>query len=212
MNAVGKSWGWQLALALLLAVMPMFAAARDDALAQLQARITMAPELRADFEQEKHLKGFRNPLRSKGRILVVRDRGVVWTTLAPFPSELVLTDDRIVSRNGEGRSQVELDAREQPAIRAVNAMLFALLRGDVRALEGAFELQPTLLGDGQWRLALTPKPGILAKAFRQVTLEGASHVDKAVIEEASGDRTTLVFRDHRHRPAELSPEEARHFD
>ena len=162
--------------------------------------------------QEKQLQGFKHPLNSEGRLLVARTHGVIWTTLKPFPSELVLTRDRILSRQADGRSRVEVDARTQPALRSVNAMLFALMSGDVQALTARFDARPSLRADNGWTLLLTPKPGALAQAFAQITLEGDRYVRSVLIEERNGDRTRLQFTALAESPAQLSADEARRFD
>ena len=181
-------------------------------LAQVQRRIARVPVLRGEFSQEKHVQGFRNPLRSQGRFLIARERGVLWSTLKPFPSEMVLTRDRILTRQADGRSRVEVDARQQPALRTVNAMMFALMSGDVQVLTARFNVQPTLLADGGWRLVLTPKPGAMQQAFQRVTLEGDRFVRRVDIEEPTGDRTQLRFTGMTEIPARLSADEARRFE
>ena len=188
------------------------AAKPATALAEVQRRIAQVPVLRGEFTQEKRLQGFRNPLKSQGRFLIARERGVLWSTLKPFPSDVVLTRDRILTRQADGRSRVEVDARQQPALRSVNAMMFALMSGDVQALTARFNLQPTLLAHGGWRLVLTPKPGAMAQAFQRVTLEGDRYVRSVDIEEPSGDRTQLRFTGMVDLPARLTADEARRFD
>jgi hypothetical protein len=187
-------------------------AAPAAALAQVQRRIAQVPVLRGEFAQEKRLQGFKNPLRSQGRFLIARERGVLWSTLKPFPSDVVLTRDRILTRQADGRSRVEVDARQQPALRSVNAMMFALMSGDVQTLTARFNVQPTLLADNGWRLVLTPRPGAMAQAFQRVTLEGDRYVRRVDIEERGGDRTQLTFTGMVDAPARLTADEARRFD
>src|SRR5690606_19819152 len=124
-------------LALMLACGVVVPAAAADVTVDSIAREVARPAvLRGEFAQEKQVSGFRNPLRSQGRFVVARGRGVIWSTLRPFPAEMVVTADRILSRQRDGSTRVELDAREQPALRSVNAVLFALMSGDVQALSG----------------------------------------------------------------------------
>lgn len=184
----------------------------SDPLGQVQRRIVQVPVLRGEFAQEKRLQGFRNPLRSQGRFVIARDRGVLWSTLKPFPSDVVLTRDRILTRQADGRSRIEVDARQQPALRSVNAMMFALMSGDVQAMTASFNVQPTLLPGSGWRLVLTPKAGAMAQAFQRVTLEGDRYVRGVEIEERSGDRTQLRFTGMVETPSRLTADEARRFD
>ncbi|MFT4179581.1 MAG: outer membrane lipoprotein carrier protein LolA [Thermomonas sp.] len=185
--------------------------AADPQVQAITASMAKPDVLRGQFVQEKQVSGFKNPLRSQGRFVVARKHGVIWTTLKPFPSELVVTADRILSRQRDGSSRVELEARQQPALRSVNAVMFALMSGDVQALSSQFKVTATREGQG-WRLLLTPKSQVLAKAFRTLSLQGDRYVRDVEITEASGDRTRIRFSDMRETPATLAADEARRFD
>ncbi len=199
-------------LALMLAcgaVLP--ASAAETTVESIAAEVARPAVLRGGFSQEKQVSGFRNPLRSQGRFVVARGHGVIWSTLTPFPSEMVITADRILSRQRDGRTRVELDAREQPALRSVNAILFALMSGDVQALSGQFNVSATREGQG-WTLRLTPKSPVLAKAFASLALHGDHYVRQVEIIEASQDRTLIAFSALTETPATLSADEAARLD
>jgi outer membrane lipoprotein-sorting protein len=198
-------------VAMLLPIAPGPARAADT-LAAVQQRVAQVSVLRGEFTQEKRIQGFRNPLRSQGRFLLARDKGVLWTTLKPFPSEVVLTRERILSRQSDGSTRVELDARQQPALRSVNAMMFALMSGDVKALTGRFDAQAQVLPGNGWKLVLTPKPGAVAQAFSAITLEGDRYVRQVSIDERNGDNTRLQFSGMSETPAQLTTDEAHRFD
>jgi len=199
-----------LGVLLIAGIAPAVRAADD--LSLIQQRVAQVEVLRGGFEQEKRIAGFKNPLRSQGSFLVARGKGVVWTTLKPFPSEVVITGDRILSRQRDGSSRVEVDGREQPALRSVNAMMFALVSGDVAALSSRFNTQVQAKAGNGWTLSLTPKSAALAKAFTRIVLNGDSYVREVEIEEANGDRTHLRFVELSQTPARLSADEARRFD
>lgn len=196
------------ALVMLAMVAPVFAATDVEAVKQRVAKVDV---LRGEFTQEKQVAGFKNPLRSQGRFVLAQDHGVIWTTLKPFPSEVVVTADRILSRQRDGSTRVELDARQQPAMRSVNAIMFALMSGDVQALSSQFNVEATREGQG-WRLKLTPKSAMLAKAFQSLTLQGDRYVRQVEIVEASKDRTLIHFDALSEAPAALSADEARRFE
>lgn len=201
-----------LALAFAFAALPALAAPPvSPELAQVQQRVARPPLLRADFTQEKQVAGFRNPLRSQGQFVLAQDRGVIWRTLKPFPSDVVLTRERILSRQADGSVKVEVDGRQQPALRAINAMMFALMSGDVQAMSASFEVRAELLPDNGWRLHLTPRSAMLAKAFASLQLEGDRYVRQVEIEEANHDRTRLSFDNFRLAPP-LDAEEERSLD
>lgn len=189
------------------------ALADDDDLARVRQQVASVPVLRGEFVQEKRISGFSRPLRSSGTFLVARGKGVAWKTLAPFPSEMVVTGDRILSRQRDGTSRVEVDGREQPALRGINAAMLALVNGDVDRLSSQFDVQASApAGAVRWTLLLVPKSRALARAFARIELEGGRHVRVARIVEAGGDTTVLSFDAISEAPPRLSSEEAGRFD
>jgi len=196
--------------ALLVSTAPVLYAA-DPAVDAITHAVARPEVLRGQFSQEKQVSGFRNPLRSQGQFVVARQHGVIWTTLKPFPSEVVVTADRILSRQRDGSTRVELDARQQPAMRSVNAIMFALMSGDVQALSSQFNVAATHEGQG-WRLRLTPKSAMLAKAFESLTLQGDRYVRQVEIVEANQDRTQIKFSALSEAPATLDADEARRLE
>lgn len=183
-----------------------------DGAAGVRAQLAESSVLRGRFEQVKQLQGFRNPLRSGGAFLLARERGVIWDTQTPFPSTVVLTRERLLVRQPDGSTRILLDRRESAAMAAVNALLMALIAGDLDTLSTQFELQETTLPDGSWRLVLLPRDAALTRAFARILLSGDRHVREVAIEERAGDRSTIRFIELREQPAELSVDEARRFD
>lgn len=180
--------------------------------AGVRARLVPAPVLRGEFEQEKRLQGFRNPLVSKGDFLVARERGVLWNTRSPFASTLVLTRQRLLSRQGDGPARSLAGAQASPVIATANALLMALLAGDIDALSAQFEMRETLATDGSWSLLLLPKAGPLRKIFKQIQLQGDRHVRSVQLDEVRGDRTVIRFLKLSDVPATLSAAESGQFD
>ncbi|OWQ53706.1 outer membrane lipoprotein carrier protein LolA [Stenotrophomonas maltophilia] len=197
------------ALVMLAMVVPVFAATDVEAVKQRVAKVDV---LRGEFTQEKQVAGFKNPLRSQGRFVLAQDHGVVWTTLKPFPSEVVVTRDRILSRQSDGSSRVELDGRQQPAMRSVNAIMFALMSGDAQALSAQFTVKVEVLPGNAWRMQLTPRSAMLGKVFAQLTLSGDRYVREVQINEANQDVTRIHFAGMSDTPAALSADEGRKFE
>src|SRR5262245_52598561 len=106
---------------------PAHAAEPDAVLAQVRDRLADTPVLRGEFEQRKTIKGFKNPLVSRGDFIVAKARGVVWRTQQPFASTLVLTRDRLLARQADGSVTNRMDAAQEPGLRAINETLFALI-------------------------------------------------------------------------------------
>ncbi|MCR6627830.1 MAG: outer membrane lipoprotein carrier protein LolA [Pseudoxanthomonas sp.] len=198
-------------LVLAVAGVVVLPAAAADPLAQVRAQVAQVPVLRGEFAQEKQVAGFKNPLRSNGRFLLARDKGVLWTTTAPFPSEIVITQDRILSRQRDGSRRVEVDGKQQPGLRSVNAMMFALMSGDMKALTSTFDVKEEPAAGG-WKMTLVPRSRQLAQAFTSVRLSGDRYVREVELREANGDLTRLRFSGMSEAPATLSRDEAARFE
>jgi len=196
-------------LVMLAVVAPALAATDVEAVKQRVAKVDV---LRGEFTQEKQVAGFKNPLRSQGRFVLAQDHGVIWTTLKPFPSEVVVTRDRILSRQSDGSSRVELDGRQQPAMRSVNAIMFALMSGDAQALSAQFTVKVEVLPGNAWKMQLTPRLAMLGKVFAQLTLSGDRYVREVQINEANQDVTRIHFAGMSDTPATLSTDEGRRFE
>lgn len=181
-----------------------------DLMREVKARLADAPLLRGHFQQQKSVAGFKTRLSSSGEFLLWRDRGVLWHTRKPVDSTLVLTRDTLTVQSGSSGRTVgaPLDASHEPALRAMNELMFALLTADVPALQARFRVEGELVGSEGWKLALTPTEAGLSRVLRRVMLEGDRHVRHARIEEANGDVTEILFDQMGDAPP-ASAEEAR---
>jgi hypothetical protein len=183
-------------VAALAASVPAWAAdAASPLLARVRQRLVNEPVVRGAFEQRKTVKGFRNPLVSSGEFVVVRQRGVLWRTTAPFPSMLVVTRDRVLARQGDGSVAKRLNASDEPAVRAISETLFGVMAADLAALVQRFEISGEEKAEG-WRLVLLPRDAQLARWIQRVELEGDRFLQVVRMQEASGDQTLIRLARH----------------
>lgn len=199
--------GFALLLALLCSSLSSFAAMAKEG-DGVRARLAKPAVLRGEFAQEKQLHGFRNPLRSSGDFLLVRDRGIAWNTRAPFASTTRLTRRKLLATMPDGSTRVLIDASSSPGMAAVNSLLMALVAGDLDALATRFALKETLRGDGGWSLALQPRDAALKQAFTSIVLEGDRYVRSVEIVEPGGDCTRIRFAALREAPPATRAEAA----
>ena len=157
----------------------------------IRQRLLQPDVLRGEFAQRKQVAGFSKPLQSSGTFLVARQHGVLWLTQRPFSSALRLTRDQILATQG-GVETFRLDAAQQPAVSAINSLLFSLLNGDISALTEHFIVTGNMVGTS-WQLELTPRQPVLARIMRQVHLQGGAHVQQIAISESNGDHTEIAF-------------------
>lgn len=173
---------------------------------KIQAMLTKPQVLCGRFDQTKQLTGMKKPLLSNGRFCVVAGKGVLWRTLQPFPDTLRLTRDEIVHYQGD-RVAMRLDAKQEPTVRMINSVLFSLLSGDLSQLDTLFEVDGSADANS-WRVALKARKPELAKAIGVISLEGGAYVKNITINEASGDKTNIVFSAMQSGNAAMLPEEA----
>lgn len=195
-------------LLLVLSCAALFAPAAMAQADGVRARLARPALLRGGFEQEKQLQGFRNPLKSSGDFLLLRERGIAWNTRQPFASSTRLTRRKLLATMPDGSTRVLIDAGASPGMAAVNALLMALVAGDLDALATRFVLKETLRGDGGWSLALQPRDAALKQAFISIVLDGDRYVRGVEIVEPGGDRTRIRFDNLREAPPATRQEAA----
>ena len=193
-----RVWRALLLVFALLSALALPAHAKDGD--GVRARLAKPAVLRGQFEQQKQLQGFRNPLKSSGDFLLLRDRGIAWNTRLPFASSTRLTRRKLLATMPDGSTQVLVDASSSPAMAAVNALLMALVAGDLDALATRFTLKEALRADGGWSLTLQPRDAALKQAFSRIVLDGDRYVRGVEIVEPGGDRTKIRFAGLREAP------------
>lgn len=174
--------------------------------ATIQSMLARPKILCGHFDQSKQLMGLKKPIVSNGRFCVVADKGVLWRTVRPFPNTVRLTRDEIVQLQGN-RVTMRLDAKQEPAVRMINSVLFALLAGDLEPIENLFEVDGKI-NDNNWSVTLKAREPALAKIIFGVALDGGAYVKNITVSEASGDRTRIVFSKIETGEAAMSVDEA----
>ena len=174
--------------------------------ADIQAILAKPKILCGRFDQTKQLAGLKNPLRSNGRFCVVADKGVLWRSLQPFTNTLRLTRDEIVQWQG-GRQALRLDAKQEPTVRLINNLLFAVLAGDLGQLAKHFDVDGAV-NDGAWSAKLKARDPGVAKVIAAIALDGAAYVKNIAIDDANGDRTRIVFSAFQTGEQAMTSEEA----
>lgn len=177
-------------LALIAALLALsFNAQAEISFDQLQ-QITGMPEKHAGtFVQEKYLQAVDASLESHGVFDYERGKSIRWEILQPIQSELLMTPAG-VSSTQNGEALLQLDASSNPAAAALGEIFFALLTADWAILESHVELSGNIDGDN-WHAVLEPREQSTRLVFSRVELSGSKLLEKIVLHESSGDRTTI---------------------
>ncbi len=173
------------------AILSSFVLLGATPVAKIQELLARPKVLCGRFDQNKQLVGLKKPVKSSGRFCVVADKGVLWRSLQPFPNTVRLTRDEIVQLQGE-RVAFRLNAKEEPTVRIINQVMFALLAGNLGELEKLFEIDGSVY-QNSWNVTLNAREPAVAKAIGKIALDGGEYVKNITIDHASGDRTSIVF-------------------
>jgi outer membrane lipoprotein-sorting protein len=171
----------------------------SDVLAQITAHLVKTTITQGHFQQEKQLKILRKPLISTGTFTYHESQGIIWKTLSPVTSLLLVNDARLLTSQGE------------LAVPAAFGQVFkAMLGGDLKQLTDGF----TLSGSDQkpyWQLALKPKDVLLQKMIDAIVLSGDNELRTLEIQETGGNKTRITFTQITH-PTQLDSEQAADFE
>ena len=170
-----------------------------DIVNKISARLTKALITEGQFKQIKRLKFLQQPLISTGIFTYHQDKGVIWTTLTPVSSQLVLDESHMVGAEGE---------QNLPA--AFGKVFKALLGGEFAKLSENFTITGHELANS-WQLQLNPKDDLLRKIIADIELHGDHEVRWLEMAEAGGNVTRIEFVNLSH-PARLSQEQQADFE
>jgi hypothetical protein len=170
-----------------------------DTLAEIGARLAKTEITAGRFRQEKKIKVLKKPLVSAGIFIYHRSRGVVWQTLTPVPSMLLVNQTRLLTAQGE-----------QALPPAFGRVFIAMFGGDLEAMQDGFEIAGTN-GEAEWQLHLQPKDPLLQKIIAEMQLSGDTTLRQIHIKEANGNSTRITFDQISH-PEALTPAQEADFE
>lgn len=154
------------------------------------AKMTATPERhQGNFVQEKYLQAVDASLQSSGVFDFERGKSIRWEILEPIHSELVMTPEGI-SSNSNGEKLLQLEASANPTVAALGELFFAILTSDWSILENRVDLSGSIEGSN-WHAILLPKGDSTRLVFSRLELFGSRLLQKIVLHESSGDRTTI---------------------
>jgi len=170
-----------------------------DVLAEITARLVKTPITQGNFQQEKRLKILRKPLISTGTFTYHQSKGVIWKTLTPIPSLLLVNESHLLTGQGE-----------QAVPAAFGKVFKAMLGGDLNQLTEGFLIK----GENKkptWQLQLKPKDELLQKVISTILLTGDTELRVLEIQEVTGNLTRISFTQVTH-PAHILPEQEADFE
>lgn len=173
--------------------------AGEAVLAEIAAHLAKTPITQGDFHQQKHLKVLHKPLISTGSFTYHQSKGVIWKTLTPVVSLLLVNESKLLTGQDE-----------QAVPTAFGKVFKAMLGGDLAELTDGF----TITGSDQktfWQLELTPKDEMLKRIISTMVLSGDTELRDLEIREAGGNITRISYDNITH-PAQLTDEQQADFE
>jgi hypothetical protein len=201
----GKAAGLALLLSLpVLAPLPAAAAeAKEETSAELLAKIREAmARVRTtftEFDLERTLDLFDEPLRSSGAMVFEQPSRVRWETCAPYQSILVSDGVSVAQLERIDGAWKRLQTGFPRALKGALDQVAAVHQGRVEEMERDFEVAAARRPDGV-RMTLVPRSAELRKTMSALELgllPDLSAAREIRLKEPNGDCTRIVFKNER---------------
>jgi hypothetical protein len=164
--------------------------------------------VKGNFEQTKTIAGLSDGqerrLVSAGNFVIAGGTGMIWETLAPFPSTLAAGKNRLVQQRPGGKRTVVSAAGNETFLRFAEA-ISAVFSGDGDALLANFDIYFSGSG-GSWTLGLLPKEKSLRSFAASIVMQGGNAIDSIYLRESSGGSIAYILKNHTY-PTELTADE-----
>ena len=172
----------------------------------ISANLAQNPIITGNFVQEKYLSRLGRSLRSTGNFIITAKQGMVWETLRPFPSTMVLGNDFILQSRPDGRASV-LSAQGNETFTQMAAVLSSVFSGQSKRLLENFEVY--FSGSvSNWNIGLLPRDSIIASFVTKITMNGDLTIRSIRIFEPNNDVITYSLSNHSYPTALNAHEEA----
>lgn len=161
-------------------------------LASITEQLNDQPTLNR-FTQTKHISILSKPLTSQGFLLISEpNNGVVWQTLAPIRSTIVISDKELRQFNKLDEPVTAPASSNQKASQLISSTFLAILAGNLSQLEENFRSQIECSSQ-QWHIVLQANNSDMQHLIDSIIIQGQSSIEHLTFTEANGDRTELTF-------------------
>lgn len=157
--------------------------------------------VRATFTQSRENPALAQPQVSRGQLLFVVGRGMLWQVDEPFRETLALTGGRTARVDEQGHAQAVRGGDR--GVAQVSQMLQSMLSGKPEDALRQFDVQAEGSA-ARWTLHFMPRQERMARVLRRIDLDGDRFLQGIRVELQSGESTQIRFTDTRDA-GELSP-------
>jgi hypothetical protein len=176
------------------------------------SQLAQHPNTTGSFTQVKTINTANRSLKSSGTFIFSLE-GIMWKTVKPFPSSLIVGMTSVVQITPDGKKTV-IDASNNQIFTSISTTLSSIFSGNAEKLYKNFDIKFSADGAG-WTAVLTPKDGTVSAVMKSLSLAGPDtagsvQFDTIVMTESGGDTITYKFTDQKY-PKELSADEKANF-
>jgi len=175
--------------------------------------LSETPNTIGDFTQIKTVSTTGRQLKSSGKF-IISGEGIMWKTLKPFPSNLVITKTAMIQTAGDGTKTV-MNGSDNQIFQNIAQTLSSVFAGDSKVLESNFTVDFIEKDSKNWTIILTPKDSTIASVMQTLTLEGEVTTSNVVLnslelKESSNNKIRYEFTNQSY-PKELTEDEKAYF-
>lgn len=175
--------------------------------------LSKTPITKGDFTQIKTINAKGRTLKSSGKFLISLE-GIMWKTLKPFPSNLIVTENAMIQIAADGKKNV-MSASDNQIFQNISKTLRSVFAGDSKELENNFKVAFENKENGLWSVVLTPKDSTIAAVMQTLELSGSSTNTQVTLlslelQETSNNKIRYEFSNQIY-PKELTTDEKAFF-
>ncbi len=174
-----------------------------DQLEDVYKRISAHPVTKGEFTQEQYIKVANRSLISRGNFVMAADKGVIFEIAEPFPSSMVVTEDKLV-QTLSGNVVAVMDGKENAMFKNIAKIIHSVFSNDVQVLRDNFQVSVT--GGPKDVVELVPKDPLLSMMFLKITLAVGDSIDSVSVIETGGNWVNYNFN-NKSFPEKLTSDE-----
>lgn len=145
--------------------------------------------LHYEFTQTKTIAALSQPLVSTGILGLTAEQELVWQTLRPLKSTLVIDTRKLRQFN---RSDELVNQVDNPVVAKLAQVFLSMLSGNTAALDAVFT-QTLTCEDANWHLSLVPKETEMQNLLESLAMDGEERIEKISFREKRGDFTEILL-------------------
>ena len=140
-----------------------------SAIEEAFASMTKNEIIRGKFKQTKTIPQLKKSFVSTGTYTLAKNRGIIWNTQKPFPSQTAITDAKIKQQTATSQSEIRSD--ENAIFTQISQTIRAVFSGSTTILNKNFNVF-FQQKNSSWEMGLTPKEDAVKKVIVKIELTG----------------------------------------